>query len=137
MASHGVEQDEELVRIGAYSHQSGYQHTRELLRLADPPTAIFCGNDVVAFGAIDAALSRGIRIPQDMSILGFDDIPMASWEVFQLSTLRQPFGEMARAAARMLVERIEHATTIGPGRELIFATSLVRRATVDRPRARP
>ena len=137
MANHGVEQDEELVRIGAYSHQSGYQHTRELLRLADPPTAIFCGNDVVAFGAIDAALSRGIRIPQDMSILGFDDIPMASWEVFQLSTLRQPFGEMARAAARMLVERIEHATTIGPGRELIFATSLVRRATVDRPRARP
>jgi LacI family transcriptional regulator len=135
--AHGVEPDESLVRVGSFTHQSGYQHTLELLRLPDPPTAIFCGNDVVAFGAVDAALSLGVRVPHDLSILGFDDIPMASWEVFQLSTLRQPFGEMARAAARMLVERIEHGASIGPGREQLFATSLVKRATVDRPGARP
>ena len=130
---HGITQDPALIREGAYSHQSGYQHTRELLRLPDPPTAIVCGNDVVAFGALDAALSLGVRVPQDVSILGFDDIPMAAWEVFQLSTLRQPIGDMARAAARMLAERIEHPADIGPGREQVFATSLVRRATVDRP----
>jgi len=137
LETHGVRPDEALVRLGAYSHQSGYQHTRELLRMPDPPTAIFCGNDVVAFGAMDAALSLGVQIPQDLSILGVDDIPMAAWEVFQLSTLRQPFGDMARAAARMLVERIEHPATIGPGREQLFATSLVKRATVDRPGRRP
>jgi LacI family transcriptional regulator len=136
LAKNGITQDPALIREGAYSHQSGYQHTRELLRLPDPPTAIVCGNDVVAFGALDAALSLGVRVPQDVSILGFDDIPMASWEVFQLSTLRQPIGDMARAAVRMLAERIEHRADIGPGREQVFATSLVRRATVDRPPAR-
>ena len=137
LADHGIPQDPELVREGSYSHQSGYQHTRELLRLPDPPTAIVCGNDVVAFGALDAALALGVRVPQDVSILGFDDIPMAAWEVFQLSTLRQPIGDMARAAARMLAERIEHPADIGPGREQVFQTSLVRRATVDRPATPP
>jgi len=129
----GLPLDAALVREGTYTHQSGYQHTRDLLRLPDPPTAIFCGNDIVAFGALDAALSLGVRVPEDVSILGFDDVPMASWEVFQLTTLRQPFGDMARSATRMLAERIEHTGDVGPGRELVFATSLVKRSTVDRP----
>jgi LacI family transcriptional regulator len=133
LAEGGVPLDRALVREGTFSHQSGYQHTRDLLRLPDPPTAIVCGNDVVAFGALDAALSLGVRVPQDVSILGYDDIPMAAWEVFQLSTLRQPIGDMARAAVHMLAERIENAREVGPGREQVFATSLVRRATIDRP----
>ncbi len=136
-AAQGVEKDQSLVRLGSYGHQSGYQHARELLRLPEPHMAIFCGNDVIASGALDGALSLRVRVPQDLSILGFDDIPMASWEVFQLSTLRQPFATMARAAARMLVERIEHHAAIGPGREQLFATCPVKRATVDRHRARP
>ena len=137
LAEGGVPLDPALVREGTFSHQSGYQHTRELLRLPDPPTAIVCGNDVVAFGALDAALSLGVRVPQDVSILGYDDIPMAAWEVFQLTTLRQPMGDMARAAVHMLAERIENAREVGPGREQVFATSLVRRATVDRPPTGP
>ena len=56
---------------------------------------------------------------------------MAAWEVFQLSTVRQPFPEMARAAARMLAERIEQPDEIGPGRENVFATGLVKRSTTD------
>jgi LacI family transcriptional regulator len=128
----GVELDPSLVREGPFTHQSGYQHTRELLRLDSPPTAILCGNDVIAFGAIDAARSLRVEVPREVSIVGFDDVPMASWEVFQLSTVRQPLDDMARAAARMLAERIEHDGEIGAGREQIFATSLVRRATSDR-----
>lgn len=135
--AHGLELDQDLVREGSYSHQSGYQHTRDLLRLADPPTAIFCGNDVVAFGAMDAARALEVGVPADVSILGFDDIPMAAWEVFQLSTIRQSIGDMARAATRMLAERIEHPGDIGPGREQVFASSLVKRSTVDRPAPRP
>jgi LacI family transcriptional regulator len=132
MAEAAVDLDPSLVREGPYSHQSGYQHTRELLRLDEPPTAILCGNDVIAFGAIDAAQSLRVRVPREVSIVGFDDVPMASWEVFQLSTVRQPLDDMARAAARMLAERSEHDGESGPGREQIFATSLVRRATSDR-----
>ena len=129
LAEVGGALDERLVREGPFSHQCGYQHARELLRLPDPPTAVFCGNDVIAFGAIDAAKSLGLDVPADVSVLGFDDVPMASWEVFQLTTVRQPLAEMARTAARLLVERIEHDGDIGPGRERLFATSLVRRAT--------
>lgn len=125
----GVSLDERLVREGPYSHQCGYQNARELLREAPAPTALICGNDVIAFGAIDAAKSLGLEVPADVSVLGFDDVPMASWEVFSLTTVRQPLSDMAREAARLLVERIEHDGDIGPGRERLFATSLVRRST--------
>lgn len=131
LAAEGVELDPQLVREGSFSHQSGYQHTQDLLRLRDRPTAIFCANDVVAFGAMDAARALGVDVPGELSILGFDDIPMAAWEVFQLSTVRQPMPEMARAAARMLAERIEQPDAIGPGRENVFATGLVKRSTTD------
>lgn len=125
----GVELDPRLVREGPYSHQCGYQNARELLRLTEPPSAVVCGNDVIAFGAIDAAKSLGLDVPGDVSIVGFDDVPMASWEVYQLTTVRQPLSDMARTAARLLVERIEHDGAIGAGRERLFATSLVRRST--------
>jgi LacI family transcriptional regulator len=121
-----------LEREGPYSHQSGYQNARELLRLPDPPSALLCGNDIIAFGAIDAVKSLGLDVPGDVSVLGFDDVPMASWEVFQLTTVHQPLSEMARTAARLLVERIEHDGDIGAGRERLFATSLVRRSTTQR-----
>lgn len=128
----GIALDERLVREGPYSHQCGYQNARELLRLATPPTALICGNDVIAFGAIDAAKSLGLDVPGHVSVLGFDDVPMAAWEVFQLTTVRQPLSEMARTAARLLVERIEHGGDIGAGRERLFATSLVQRSTTQR-----
>lgn len=125
----GLALDDLLVREGPYSHQSGYQNARELLRRSDPPTALACGNDVIAFGAIDAARSLGLDVPGEVSVIGFDDVPMAAWEVFSLTTVRQPLSEMARVAARLLVERIEHDQEIGAGRERLFATSLVRRST--------
>ncbi|QNN54570.1 LacI family DNA-binding transcriptional regulator [Nocardioides mesophilus] len=133
----GIELDESLMRKGPYSHQNGYQHARELLRLKEPPTALFCANDVIGFGAVDAARSLGVDVPSQVSIIGFDDVPMAAWEVFQLTTVRQPLGDMARAAARMLAERIEFDGEIGPGREQVFATSLVKRSTTDRAAATP
>lgn len=128
----GVELSESMTREGPYTHQNGYQHARDLLRLAAPPTALFCANDIIAFGAVDAAKSLGVGVPSQLSILGFDDVPMAAWEVFQLTTVRQPLGDMARAAARMLAERIEYDGNIGPARAQIFATSLVKRSTTDR-----
>ncbi len=129
----GLVLEERLVREGPYSHQSGYQNARELLRRPDPPTALLCGNDVIAFGALDAAKSLGLDVPGDVSVIGFDDVPMAAWEVFQLTTVRQPLADMARTAARLLVERIEHDGEIGAGRERLFATSLVKRSTTQRP----
>jgi LacI family transcriptional regulator len=134
LAEEGIEVDPALVRSGPYSHQSGYQHARSLLRQDDPPTALFCGNDIIGFGALDAAHSLGVRVPEDVSVLGFDDVSMAAWEVFQLTTVHQPLADMARSAARLLVERIESQAPVGDAREQVFATSLVKRATTDRVR---
>jgi LacI family transcriptional regulator len=73
-------------------------------------------------------------VPEDVSITGWDDLPMAAWEIAQLTTVRQPMGEMARAAARMLVERVEGGET-GPPRRIVFEPTLTLRATLGPPPA--
>jgi LacI family transcriptional regulator len=115
-------------RRGEFRYQSGLQGTTELLTGPDRPTAIFCANDVVALGAVDAARRLRIEIPRAVSIAGFDDIAMAAWHSFSLTTVRQPLLEMAREAARLLILRIEG----DDGREpehLVFPTDLIRRST--------
>lgn len=126
---HAVEFDQALRRETGYSHQGGYQAGIELLTGAqEPPTAIFCGNDVIAFGALDAARRLDVAVPERLSVIGFDDISMAGWEVFSLTTIRQPLSRMAKAAARMLIERINSSERIPPRRQ-VFPAGLVTRST--------
>ena len=129
----GAPADPALRREGDYSHQSGYQGCLELLELEEPPSAIFCGNDVIAIGALDAARRRGVRVPEELSLVGFDDITMAGWESFRLTTVRQPIGEMAHEAVRVLIRRIEAADG-EPPRRTVFPTELIQRATTARAR---
>ncbi len=136
LARHGLELHPSLRRAGEFTHQSGFQWTMELLALSDPPTAIFCANDVVAFGALDACRRLKVDVPAQVSIVGFDDIPMAGWEVFGLTTVRQPLTEMARDAARLLVSRIEGANSSEPAR-IVFPTDLIQRATTGPAPERP
>ena len=103
----GAAFDETLRRVGQFSHHSGYQWCLDLLAAEPRPTAVFAANDVIAFGALDAARRVGVRVPAELSIVGFDDIDMAGWEGFNLTTVRQPLAEMGRAAATLLLERIE------------------------------
>jgi LacI family transcriptional regulator, galactose operon repressor len=128
LARRGLALDPSLRRAGEFTHQSGFQWTSELMALDDPPTAIFCVNDVVAFGALDAARRLRIDVPGELSIVGFDDIPMAAWETFSLTTVRQPLTDMARDAARRLIARIEGTDESEPSR-VVFPTHLVQRAT--------
>jgi LacI family transcriptional regulator len=122
----------ELRRTGTYSHQNGYQSALDLLSLPAAPTAIACANDVIAFGALDAAAQLGLEVPRELTVLGFDDMPMAGWRAFDLTTVRQPFDEMARAAARLLLDRIHGAGVSEPRRE-VFPASLVKRGTAAPP----
>jgi LacI family transcriptional regulator len=124
----GIALDPGLRRAGDYSHRSGYQWCLELLELAQPPTAIFCGNDVIALGALDAARRLGVAVPEQLSIVGFDDISLAGWESFRLTTVRQPLAAMAHEAARTLVWRIDAADG-EPPRRTVFPTELIQRAT--------
>ena len=129
LAAADVPLDETLRRVGQFSHQSGYQWCLDLLAAAPRPTAVFAANDVIAFGALDAARRVGVRVPDELSIVGFDDIDMAGWEGFNLTTVRQPFAEMGRAAAALLAERIA-ASSAAPPRTRIFPVGLVRRETL-------
>jgi DNA-binding LacI/PurR family transcriptional regulator len=91
---------------GEYTYQSGYDAARRLLHSDDPPEAIFCANDITALGAIDAARDGGIVIPDQISIVGFDDIPAARWTAYNLTTVRQPINSMIDMSIRLLLERI-------------------------------
>jgi len=89
-----------------FTYENGYQAMRELLD-ADPGLdAVFCTNDIVAIGALDGARAQGRRIPQDLWIVGYDDIPMAGWDVIGLTTMRQPLPAMAGKAVERLLARI-------------------------------
>jgi LacI family xylobiose transport system transcriptional regulator len=101
-----------------------------MLRLADPPTAIFAGNDFEAMGVYEAARRHGLRIPDDLSVVGFDDLPMSAWVAPPLTTVAQPLAQMAALAAQMVLQPAPDET----GNRVELATSLVIRSSTAPPR---
>lgn len=105
----GLEYDAELVVQGAFSFESGIEAGNRLLDLRRPPTAIFAANDDMAAGVIRAACERGLAVPRDISVCGFDDTPIARHIYPALTTVRQPTSEMGRLATLQLLARIRTA----------------------------
>ncbi|MFG6489086.1 LacI family DNA-binding transcriptional regulator [Roseateles sp. BYS78W] len=103
----GIAADPALIVPGRFVQTGGFAATQQLLALADPPTAIFAANDEMAFGAIDAIHSHGLRVPDDISVVGFDDIATSSYIHPPLTTIRQPLVELSACAVRELVALIE------------------------------
>jgi LacI family transcriptional regulator len=128
----GIRFDHALVRHGEFQHEGGFIGGGELLELASPPTAIFAGSDQQAFGVYEAARQRGLRIPQDLSVVGFDDLPVARWVSPPLTTVRQPLAEMGSAAAQMLGELIDGVPLRSSRVEL--STELITRESTAAPR---
>lgn len=117
---------EELIAKGDYQQHTGYESAKRLLQSLDsPPTAIFASNDLSAFGAMDAAREHGLSIPDDISIIGFDDVPQASFVYPKLTTVRQPLEQMGQVAVKMLLKRIDDRSN-APQR-VALATQLVIR----------
>ncbi|BDT69988.1 HTH-type transcriptional repressor CytR [Comamonadaceae bacterium OS-1] len=102
----GLERDPALVLPGDYSLGSGRAAAQQLLALPVRPTALFAANDLSAFGAMSVLQTAGLRVPQDMSVVGFDDLEAASLVHPGLTTVRQPINEMGRAAANTLLALI-------------------------------
>ena len=125
LTEYGIPIDQDLIISGDYFTPSGYEAAQQLLALGDRPTAIFASNDLMAFGAMDAIREQGMDIPNDISIVGYDDIPEASITHPKLTTVRQPLAQMGRVAVRLLLERIENPAH-GPQR-VTLATHLVVR----------
>jgi LacI family transcriptional regulator len=131
---HGIPADPNLVRHGDFHHEGGFVAALELLGLEDPPTAFFAGSDQQAFGVIQAARVRGLRVPDDVSVVGFDDLPVARWASPPLTTVVQPLAEMGRTAARMLLRMIA-GQPLG-SRRVELATQRVVRESTAPPRER-
>ena len=128
----GLVIDPALIRTGDFHVEGGYENGKALLRMPDPPTAIFAGSDLQALGLYGAARELGVRIPEDLSVVGYDDLPVARWVGPPLTTVRQPLTEMAEAAARLVVSisRGEQPTNL----RLDLATSLVTRQSTTAAR---
>lgn len=130
----GVPVDPALIREGAFEIADGVAHTTELLRLPDPPTAIFAFNDGMAIGVYQAASLANLRVPQDLSVVGFDDYDLDQWLVPPLTTIRQPLREMGATAAAMLIDLAQGGKPSARRQEL--ATELVVRSSTAPPASR-
>jgi LacI family transcriptional regulator len=128
----GIEVDGALRHPGDYFYKRSYEAMTRLLALPDPPTAVFCANDLMAFGALNAAEAIGAKVPDDVWIVGFDDIKMASWEAFSLTTVRQPILEMVREAVKLLIRRIDSPARPPEHRRLGGSEVVARRSTANR-----
>ena len=145
MASEDIAIDESLVIACGYHGSEAWDPTKRLLRLADPPTAIFCANDNLAVGVLLAARDAQVSVPEKLSIVGFDDAPAASLVSPALTTIRQPLPEIGRRAAELLIERFENRggdqnavsepDGIAATHPVVFAPSLVVRGSTAPPRA--
>jgi len=96
----------ELHLQGDLTQESGYRVTQQLLALEHPPTAILCGNDLMALGSISAIQETGLAVGRNLSVVGFDDVPWATHSHPSLTTVRQPVYEIGRRVCRMLIQRI-------------------------------
>lgn len=112
LAEAGLTLEERYVGLGAYTFESGVACGAELLRMDEPPSAIFCGNDEMAVGVLQAARQLGLRVPEDVSVVGYDDFQIASRTWPLLTTVHTPTREVGRLAAEQLLGLAE------PGRAL-------------------
>lgn len=134
LLSEGLSYDDALVQAGYFRQRGGFAAATELLQLAEPPTAIFAANDLSAFGVLDAAKVLGIAVPREVSVIGFDDIPMSTQVHPALTTVQQPLHEMGQAAVRALLALLKGIDPV-TGR-VQLPTKLIVRETTAAPHRR-
>ncbi len=123
--------DDNLVVIGNYLQADSVEASQKLLIMQEPPTAIFAANDMMAFGAIEAAMSRELHIPEQLSIIGFDDVPQAMFSYPKLTTVRQPLDQMGHTATRLLLSIIDNPEQ--KPQHITLSTKLIERDTCAPP----
>ncbi|MFJ4620296.1 LacI family DNA-binding transcriptional regulator [Streptomyces sp. NPDC088812] len=131
LASAGVAHRPEYLRHCGFDQSVARLRTHELLDLPEPPTAVFVCSDHMALGVYEALAERGARVPRDVSVVGFDDLPESRWTTPALTTVRQPLAEMAATALRLLVRMMDGERPEGTRTEL--STRLVERASTAAP----
>jgi LacI family transcriptional regulator len=127
LAAAGVEYDGRLVRAGKSSAAEGHRCALELLALPEPPTALFCFSDVIAMGAYDALRKRGLSIPDDVAVIGFDNFELIAAQLYPpLTTMELPHYQMAQWAVRRLLDQIDSAGELAPVHHTVACPLITR-----------
>lgn len=133
----GVTPDPALMHVAEYRRGAAYDATAAMLALPDPPTAVFAANDVSAMGILDAAARLGVRVPDQLSVVGFDDIPESASTTPPLTTVRQEIQQLGAVAVRLLLDLLDGAADagapVGAATHERLPTSLVVRGSTTRP----
>ncbi|MER6620230.1 MULTISPECIES: LacI family DNA-binding transcriptional regulator [unclassified Streptomyces] len=130
----GIALDASLIVPGDFRPEAGFAGCNALLDLPEPPTAVFAASDQMALGAVEALRGRGLRAPEDMSVVGFDDLPEVRWSAPPLTTVRQPLADMGKLAVRTVLRLTRGEQPDSPRVEL--GTDLVVRASTAAPAER-
>lgn len=134
-AEFGLAYDSDIFIAGTlHQYSAGYEATRDLLSRPSPPTAIFSFTDVMALGALRAAAEMGVRVPDDLSIIGYDNLEMTAYSSPQLTTIAQPIYQMGEAAAQHLITHMQDPTAAID--RVMIPTSLVIRESTAAPQMR-
>ncbi len=131
----GIPLDPALIYSGDFRFEAALKAATDMLALDDPPTAIFAGSDIQAMGVYEAARRHHLHIPEDLSVVGFDDLEMSSWVSPPLTTVVQPLAQMAAQATRMVLAFLDGTADMSSNR-VELRTSLVIRASTSPPGAR-
>jgi LacI family transcriptional regulator len=128
LTERNIEPDKALIVSGPFTRVGGLNGLPKLLDHSSPPTAVICANDLIAIGALDVAHHRGMAVPDDIAIVGFDDIEAASLVSPPLTTVVNPAREIGHACARLLLDRISGSYD-SAAREVLISTTLIPRAS--------
>lgn len=133
LAEFGLSVANDYLLTGGYTFESGVECGQQLIELEQPPTAVFCGNDEMAVGVFKAARDAGVRIPEDLSVVGFDDSPIAERIWPALTSVRLPIKHMGRLAAQLLVSNHDRMSMEPPSAVSVMPSLVVRDSTAAPP----
>ncbi len=132
LSDHHIAFDPQLVLEKGYTFAEGKEAMARLIQLPSPPTAVLCGNDILAIGAIVCAKEKGMQVPRDLSVVGFDDMEISAYYDPPLTTMAVPAYEMGELAAKILIEHIRGE--INSPQQFILETKLMIRGSTDKKR---
>jgi LacI family transcriptional regulator len=125
----GLEEEPRFICFGDFKRESGYNIIQRWIEAGSYPRAVFGENDLLALGVMQGAKEKGLSVPRDLAVVGFDDIPLAGFPEIQLTTVFQPKYEMGKIAVEILLERINRGDRQGPNRHVILEPRLIQRAS--------
>ena len=129
LVAYNLDQRDDYFFEGDFLKESGYQGGKRFLKMAEPPTAIFATNDYMALGAYQAIVEEGLRIPEDIALIGFNDIEFTAMKGIELTTIGQKKYEMGALAVKILVEKIEGGESEPSTKEILLKPELIIRKT--------